>query len=453
MPILIKDVTGAKEPIELKAPIVTDASDDGVRELQEFIDVLKWSRNTDVAAAEAARLEQEGYWPALSAYIQGAITDPQAQQELKNASSPETLVETFKRMAAGIRTTLISEVVILSSDMLENGPLSKEFGNSRRYDVPYVYHRGKFLFGFFQVKGQDDDGRGGSTTFATFTVDGRCLNVLKAHNPADFLQELQTVMTYVNHDMLHHLTSTYINRDSVVQDWHRNGQDLPLHRWGHRLPRHAGSEAYEDWAQIAHEKTRLGDQRGVDQIAGHMDCYFEKLKCIKDASLGADAQTRDSINYFADVMAHALSRVFPLNHPVMQRCLDHMIAVDSDPAQSLDDCLMTARTRLLREGDVSSSGTPETKSKLILRKCQAAFSILHLYGFRVLDAADRENERISDPKILRLMELIKVTQKDIGPHVPVTNGPMASLQKSAAGITLDMAVQAKATVEKLLKPK
>jgi hypothetical protein len=620
MAIVIKDIEGAKEPVTLEAPVVLDATDPAqADELLQFIDVLKWSRVTDVADAEATRLSENGYFDALSAYARGAIAQDDgpllpAEMDIEGARkfleskkieykeadgflkvdapisvhgmgltrlpdlraiktsayfecsqnrlaslegmpsecayvlcqknllrdfsglpesvthvesdfgdfwarhkippnllrrrsateaagevAPDRIQQIFKDAAAVTRSALISEVVILPSNIYHS-PKTESMFRGERFDVPYRTAFGGFKFGFFQVS--DKTGRQNST-FATFTIDSETIAPLLPQGAQKMFADLQSVMTLVNHDMLHHLTSPILT--PTVSDKHDQKlvYGLPVHAWGDNVRRYGwggSTEAYEDLVQITQEHVVLqGDPKGKKTTA-IVDSYFDELTRLRDGALKAatsyDAKddVRSAVNYCALLMGHALLRVYPLNHPVMTSCLDRMLAVDPAPEKTLDDtCLnytVFSREDRKKVLETLSVKPVEFKIKDTFEALRPSLDVLRHYGFdvrmteakkesaqppaeyadtdegRAQAVSDRYNRAATDwknkpgygpsPRFLKLLQLTDVSMADVMAHVPQSKlENISALQRDAAKLTLGMIQSMDATLRVLapLKPK
>ena len=587
MPILIKDVTGEKDPIELTAPVITDATDaEQAQEILQFIDTLRWSRVTDVAAAEVERLAKNGYWAALSAYAMGAIDKmqdphaggvdpnsppdieaarkfleerkipykqvgdvleidrfisvsyeairylpdlraiktpgfgcvscklthlsgaPQAEtidcknndlqdlsdlpaacrdvlsdfgdfeidkipQELRQRKSAadikekakqdiqaQSFAQIFNGMAEVSRAAMISEVVIIPTNIDESRETQKLFAEREKYDQEYRTAKGVFRFGFFQV--EDNEDKKQSTTFATFTIDSKLLKVINKHKPQKMLGHLQAVMTLVNHDMLHQLSLPGI-REDIAKNRGLVHYRLPSSHWFSEVrdytSKQHGTEAYEDLLQIMQEKTVLKSDPDNKIVMEHVKNYFDELMRIRDVAMRAakgNAQkdfVRDSVNYCAMLMAHALTRAYPLDHPVMGYCVDRMVQADPQPERILEDCFLRfdgRNGRVVQDKVLSSYPSRESKIHYIQHHSKGIQDILEQHNF--LKAGLHKD----DPRLFKMMELVAVSRVDVVSHNPGAKAiknkdQMIALRENADDLTIKMATAMRKTVDRMRK--
>lgn len=512
MPILIKDVTGQKDPIELKAPVITNAFDPGqAQEILQFIDTLRWSRVTDVAAAEAERLFRNGYFEALGAYARTAFPGMtiRAEQDRHRLSmtSPDQIKFLFNDIVQLTHSALLSEVVIIPSNIYDAQKTEVVF-HRPRYEQPYISAFGEFRFGFFQAF---DKERQNSTTFATFTIDSKTIAPLLPCGADKLFTDLQSVMTLVNHDMLHHLTSPVIDSNVAHKNDHRLTTGLPIHGWANRVAHYWGeTEPYEDWAQITQERVVLMNDPDGQKTKSHVENYFSELTRIRDEMMEkAKDETqktaaREAVNYCALLMGHALLRVYPLNHSVMVDCVDRMTAVDPEPEATCHDAFFTVMKTGQDSRRRAEALSEYQGDQAIMRQLDIRFKrschILKVYGFGnlpekivtqeakpiepVLDfvdnkpvkemfvqmlkeaSANKENDLSKvtylpiSSRTLKLMILTQVSLVDVLSHVPQSShGNIRRLQNDAAALTLDMlenvdkTLKATAVVQTLPKPK
>jgi hypothetical protein len=468
---------------------------------------------TDIADAEARRLSENGYFEALSAYAHRALPEVAAQgaeqarlcgipvehtasnpKSLAARTSPENLAHIFNETTAVTSNALISEVVIIPSNIYSAGRTQQVFNRSR-LDVPYNTAFGYFAFGFFQAYGAEHEQ---SSTFAIFTLDSDAIAPLLPYDTHKMFAGLQKAMSMVNHDMLHHLTAPII--DPVVADKHNQSfsRQLPVYAWADKVRKYGGwggdSEPYEDLMQIVHENAVLTSDPDGKKTTAIVDDYFKELTRLCAVAL-ADAthqkqkdDVREAVNYCALLMGHALTRVYPLNHPVMTNCLDKMLAVDPVPEKSLEDTLFTradiGRDPKHRQKALSAYPGNHDKIAAISRDFKSSIDVLQHYGFiQKLPDNKKENQNQADakeppqsavadrydraarswkeayqtiinfkPYALKLIQLTQVSLIDVQAHVPGSKRMNISrLQNDGARLAFEMIDSMDATI-KAIKP-
>lgn len=323
---------------KLRAPIVVCDNDDAaVAAMADYFATLRQDGNLPRARQESQRLAP--YFTAMENYL---------RDECPNQATPRArkLSQVFNGIAAFTRNTLLSDVVIVPDSAVGYGPLADLFSASgyrhSSFSTEYVvpndlekYFCDSFSFGFMQVfqkePDQPKDAAASSTTISVLFLDTGILREVQQYKPEKMLRALQSVMTFVNHDALHHLTVSVlpeaIAHKFVEQDMN------PLIRWG--MDRVTVFD-YEDWAQISHEKILLhpANKAQVDGLGQHINAFFDELGNISKAMAPKGChdnrriEAHRAVNYFSMVMAHALTRVFPLNHPLFNDVFARMKSVD-----------------------------------------------------------------------------------------------------------------------------
>jgi hypothetical protein len=241
--------------------------------------------------------------------------------------------------------------------------------------------------------------------------------------------------------MLHHFTSPLINShvakkfsfDDIVKPEPKDG---PIHTWSGTLPRASSYSYYEEWAQAGHEKVLLapGNEEQTAEISKRVAGYFNELKRIGEEMARDKGRERahEAVDYFGMVMAHALTRVFPLNHPVMTQCMDAMEKADPLPGV----CLREARDMVPQTDDtpyrtlrkyfakITGAKPPPTQDQDALTSLRAWVDRVPVMarsvksyretGFDMLPADDAQVTYQN----LKLLQLVKCSFLDIYPHMP-----------------------------------
>jgi len=454
-----RDNEGTEAGFVLKAPVVVDAkTKKGVGPLLDFVAGLRTNRNAVIAAAENDRLRP--YFRALSLYLRAQLKGDQKDpdnQKIRKLSDPRALSGLFNAMAAYSRNTLTSEMAIAPDSIMNEGPAAHLFGAQYQFQVEYKHGDFRFHVGFFQVRADTQRTREeSSVTFPLFLLDKKIAERLEERSPESLLKEFQAVFTLVNHDMLHHFTSPVIN--SAIAG--KYGADSSaLNRWGENLPRgNHSTEAYEDWAQVSHEQVLIetagsGKKERIADVEKRIDSFFDELTRIgqeiakqkpKSKKDDPEKTAHETVDYMGMAMAHALSRVFPLDHPVMQRCLDRLQAADPMPEESLADLIKPK----LRSGWAleKEEKYPVDPGKFVRERCVAgetAQAIVSSYKEAGLDILCTQEPKISYRGV-KMLQLINMAHEEVLRHAPrLALGPM---REKAAGAMVEMVQIAAKTI-------
>lgn len=420
----------------------------GAQPLLDYIKGFECNSNIAIAAAEGKRLGP--YFNALGGYLSQAIeldTTPRAPEEtaaLKDAAQPERLRTLFNTVAEKTRNTLVSDVVIAPLTVLQNGPAAHFFKDQDQFAIGYETGGHPFKFGFLQVfeNKRPTEGKG-SVSFPVFLLDEAMMDAVAPHAPEALLRGLQKTLAFVNHDMLHHLTAPVIKGSvaaKISPDPAANAlyfPEHPLRLWLEQLPKFGDNELYEEWAQISHEGAMLSPANLAQVASLDRDVaqFFKDLKTIGQdiaAEKGVPA-AHEVVDYYGMVMAHALTRVFPLHHPVIARCLDGLQAADPQPAtpeNAAADAVGGMRER------------PDLALKNLMQLVTINGGLMRLVdnyrkeGLHILPAEEDKNP---DWKGVKLLQIARMAMDDVHPHMPEPlNNSMKEMRAQAGPQTVRM---------------
>jgi hypothetical protein len=430
-------------PVTVSAPIVTDARG-GAQPLLNLIESLKNNDSAPIAKAEGRRLAP--YMAGLSLYLTQAIrnTGPKDEKKLRSLTTPHALTGLFNAMAKTTHCTILSEVAVLPSNIKRVGPAAPLF-KDKEFSRTYSYRGHDFSFGFLQVYDRGvAEGAYFSTTLPVMLLNHRMLSRLAPYRPAALLGSFQTVMTLVNHDMLHHFTSPLISNGTA----HTIDAELagPLDKWQVRLPKKAPDQTfYEEWALATHAQTLLapGNEPMVQECHAHTDAYFTQLERIRNEMTEAGEyprKIRDVVDYFGMVMAHALSRGFALNHPLMDGCIAHMERLDPSPGQVLIDC---AHPIPPDDDDSTLMDTARCRETIRARidADKQLAGIVAGYRPAGLDLLPRADADWTYGTIKRL-QLCICSPGEVEVLTPMPGDRLQELRRKAGGVTLNMILAA-----------
>ena len=410
-------------PVTVKAPIITGGmTKEGVQPLFNFVNSIETHNNKEVAAEEAQRLEQH-YFGGLSIYLTCALNnaDPESmpgqnKEELKKLITPGKLSAAFNAIAAYTRNTIISEVMILPRD-IKNGPAWKMF--MQNFNPTFKYGKHDFSFGFLQIyEGGNWQTARSSTTVPTFTLDAKLMKQIEPHQPAELYHHLQRVLTDMNHDMLHHFHSPYINRQIA-----HKFLGLDKDRWAGSIMQWArslvgGEKRVEEWSQVSHGKIYMAPENAplVKKTAENVESYFDELARIGKALPKDDAH--EIVDYFGTIMAQTLSRTFPFNHPLMTRCLERLQTADPLSEREL------RKKAIAQLGTMTGKAIPDDIRSGI-ESSPVLIDIIKGYRQDGLDILPDKDEDVNF-KGLKLLQLAILDPDDMRSHVPE---PVSEMEK------------------------
>jgi hypothetical protein len=442
-------------PVTVHAPIVLNALT-GARPLLDFVESLKYNSNVDVAKAEVERLAP--YMAGLSLYLTEAMAslDPASdaareKDTLQSLTTPGALSGLFTAMARCTCNTILSEVAIAPDNIKLTGPASSLFGSE--FNSNYNYRGHRCNFGFLQVY-EAGVGASYSTTLPIFLLDRGMMDAIAPHTPEAMLRDFQRVMTLVNHDMLHHFTTPIIN-NSTANTFGNRPNNAIFSDWRDTLPS-AGSlnNFYEAWAQVAHEKVLLspGNHRDTGEIIQSMERFFNELERIRDA-MAQDGtpesaeRARETTDYYGMMMAHALTRAYPLDHLVMDYCFERMGTLDTMPERTLKDC---SETFLFGHESLGPDASDYDRLNALRKKIGRTTitkQIVDTYRHQGLELLPRDDNSITY-KGLKLLQLVDFSEGEIFTHMPDPTDPaMAETRDKAAEATLGMVLAAAKTAD------
>lgn len=447
---------GAQVPVMVDAPIVVDAtSPKGLRPLLTFIASLECNSNVRVAAEEGKRLAP--YFNMMSGYLSDVIASstrlatPKEKKAVRDLVKPENLAGIFNVVAERTKNTLTSDVAVLPSNIIREGPAAHFFRDEQQFDAPYDYRGHTFNFGFLQVFEGGKRVARSSTTFPTFLLDEKMIDDAMPYGIQGTLKQFQSVMTLINHDILHHVTSPMVNpivaHKFSDQRQQESFWESPLGKWGYKIddadPRpDDGGEFYEAWSKAGHSAALLssGSAGRNKEVRQQLTQYFDDLERIGKSMIAAggnsgEARQRahDVIDYFGTVMAHALSRSFPLDHPLMKHCIRSLQKADPAPELLPAECL----EMMDPDKDVQPSMIAQTIREMT-PGVPGMTNIIESYRRNGLDILP-QNDQPLEYASLKLLQLIKVSREDIDPQVPSPlSTRMAELQRISGELTLEM---------------
>jgi hypothetical protein len=423
---------GAGDAVSVKAPVITQ-SKEGAAPLLDFAARIAAHTNTEIAQAEAERLRP--YFSALSVYLTEE-TGKSATGLPESYVTPGALSGMFNAMARFTRNTFISDVVIAPHSVKWLDPSAHLF-NSATFDHAFAYGAHSFRFGFFEVfEGRGREAARSSTVVPVLTLEDSMMQAVAPHAPGKMLRALQAVLTAVNHDMLHHLHSTQISRNIA----HKFGEAVSspdLSRWNNTLQ---GGGMLEVWSQLAHGQVYMAEgnealMQGLEEAAAG---FYAELARIGKAL--PEKEAHDVVDYFGTALMQALTRAFPLDHPLMSRCLDGLVAADPlAPPQKTDaaiDTLLATVAPHLHKGGVKQD--PVSVVRSFIEGDPDLGQAVAGYRKRGLELLPGDNLRV-EWKGVKLLQLAQMSPADALTHLPASpDRDVAAMQEQTGSAALGL---------------
>lgn len=433
-----------KPRLGMRPPIIMKDTPEDRKPLDEYMRYLETQGTLGNAQEESERLS--GYFSDLSNALQkvtASIRGRKRKKEVKKLSSREGLHRVFNGMAKHCKSTMLSDIVIM--------PFNLEKESSRDSLGPEsaatYFHHYIFSFGFMTAyEGGNREPAQGSTSFAVFNIDSRALDALAPYAPEKMLRDLQTLMTLVNHDMLHHLTLPLVNPE-ITQNLAKSA--AKIEEWDRSITTKIGSpDYYEDWAQIGQEVVLNGPgteplQQEIKKIlSGYISELVRICGEMKKQDISPDEIHKTS-SFFSILAGHALCRAFPLNHPLMTFWAKAALGADPHPERNPEDVaekIAFATGRIL-----PAQGTGYEHVRAVGLGIQGMRDLVMSYRQSGLDLLPDDPARM-DLKTLKLFELAALSIDDTRPHTPQPkNAPDRALREIAGRSLIDMVVAAAKT--------
>lgn len=393
-------------------PIVLNAhKKKAVRPVLDFIAGLERCNAEENAAAESLRLAP--YFRVFGDYLSRTLADRDDEEAktLRQLAKPCALRDMFNAMAAYTGNAMLSGMLIVPDD-IHKGP-AEDVAWRNGFSQNYGYRAYTLEIGFLQLyEGGKKYEAKSSTTIPVILLDHHMLDRVAAARPLAMLESLQKAAATVNHDMLHHYTSTNIRSDTSRKTRldYDEVRKTPVYRQVDAM-----RFDYEDWAHASHERSLChdGGTELLEDLRGAVDAYFDELGRIKEGLTAdlAPGALADVVDYFGMVMVHMLARIVPLNHSLMAHGIARLKAIDPDPDG------LGARACLL--GDVwrNRGGSLAEAMRRVIDCTFGMEDTVDSYSRHGFNVAPGEDEAPSYESI-RLIELMVFSQGEVRPHTP-----------------------------------
>jgi len=310
---------------KLSAPVFTNSDAESAK---EFIAYITGDGAHDVdhlANDEADRLLD--YFDTLEQRLFHS-THP----EKPDLSKKGCLSALFKKVATDTQNLILSEFIIIPENFLHDTGFQTMIrtGRMNSYFHPITRHDTTVHMGFVQIMNPHNTG---SVTFPVFALDGKVMQDLEGFNARPIAEALQKILTIANHDMMHHLTNTYLNDDiSKTAKTIPYAKDLDTFMRSHLK----GSAGYENWAVLSHAATwHEANKNGAEsELSKALDQCFDAIQTLdeslKEAGKPPHIRAR-AVDSFSTIACLGLIRICPLNDPLMQRAMNQAAVLNPDP--------------------------------------------------------------------------------------------------------------------------
>jgi hypothetical protein len=438
--------SAAPPPPVVHAPVIIDAT--SPKALQPFLTMvasLETHSNVEVAAAEGRRLSP--YFNMLSRYLSEVIMSsaemnaPAKQRQMKELTKPESLEGIFNAAARRTRNTLTSDVAVLPSNVVRDGPAARLFRDEMQFETPYNHNGHTFNFGFVQVFEGGKKARRSSTTLPVFLLEEKMIDAAAPYGIHGALKNFQAAITHVNHDMLHHFSSPTVN-EVIAHKFDDAYSARALHQWMDTV--YSGEtdrmgNLYETWLKMGHMQAVLRGTDETNALAAKVTRYFDELKRIgaeiaaEDGSSPNQSRGRahDVVDYFGTVMGHALGRGYPLNHPIMAHCFKCMEAADPAPDMTAAECAEQLGAAKSAENPLAAVRAGAAKSTSI----PALLSSYRAAGFDILP----DDDAAVTYATFKMLQLMIISRSDVQPQAPNPSSPeMRRLQRQTGELAIKL---------------
>lgn len=325
----ITRITSRAMPNLAQPPIVRHARDDvGQHSLLTDLSGLEQQDCREIARAEAVRLRP--CFNMMAARLAHDIdrldsildNDPMATDPftLGPIDSADVLEHIFNAVTRHTGNVILSKPLIAPESTL--------------YFLEKYYNQNNAIFSYYNIETEIDTHsyalsimRTAATASASvsrpmMTVDSLYMRHIASRAPQALYVAMQNILDFVSHDMLHHLTNVMLSqnvarrRDNAP---YLEESDTLYAAYFKKQAETNQPPSYESWAVMGHARNmRLADDVVVPQIAGQVNIFYTELNRITDKMSMATRQ------YFSAIPLYALCRIYPLDHPLIQSCLDRM---------------------------------------------------------------------------------------------------------------------------------
>ncbi len=303
-----------------RTPVLTAAvTAEDVRPLRGYVMALE--KNGDgVLHREIERLTP--YFAALSRYLKRELDlhadqyVPQRREKLAKLIEPGVLAGLFNAVAEDTGETMLSEVVILPRSVMRSAAVKQIFNvnPARDLESDFEWKGRKFNFNFFRAfQRKSDKSVDRETAFPVLTLDDDMMEEIRHRSPERLLDSLQQAVTWINHDMLHHLTSytvplagkpRFVSRTMTCHNDKNFKQYMKRYEALFEYSDKWSSQGYETWSLLTHAAVRKTEDHA--EINNLLDTYFEELQCMsKDPQYPLPPE---AFEYYSMVMGFAVMR-------------------------------------------------------------------------------------------------------------------------------------------------
>ena len=325
----ITRITSQTIPDLAQPPIVRHARDDvGQHSLLTDLSGLELQDCRAIARAEAIRLR-----PCFNMMAARLAHDiDRLDSILDNDPIAATPLSLGPIDRADVLEHIFNAVTRHTGNVILSKPLIAP--ESTLYFLEKYYNQNNAIFSYYNIKTEIDTHsyalsimRTAATVAASvsrpmMTVDPLYMRHIAPHAPQAMYTAMQNILDFVSHDMLHHLTNVMLSqkiarrRDKAP---YLEESDTLYAAYFKKQAETNQPQSYESWAVMGHARNmRFAEDVVVPRIAEQVNIFYTELSRITDKMSVATRQ------YFSAIPLYALCRIYPLDHPLIQSCLDRM---------------------------------------------------------------------------------------------------------------------------------
>lgn len=311
--------------------IIDTGNGDAVMQLKNKLLRTAYAPQDIIAYDESVRLTN--YFQALERRLSNeSITHHIIGAPAKTYKDSFTAL--FNQVAQDSNNIVLSEFSIIPTELMNHPEITALMKQGQLDTYLPDKSMGQFpiTMGFLQISNPDERC---STSIPVLSLPQKLCDLLSPVDAKPLLEHLRLILTDSNHDMLHHLTNSYLNQrisktgtpppyaKPMIDYFRRNTE-----------PGDTNPKGYEGWAVMSHiltwrERTKTGDDASLQD---HVNGFYQALRNVDTAleNTGmAQNKRRDITHYFSMLCQFSLMRFQALNSPIMQsaieqgRTLDH----------------------------------------------------------------------------------------------------------------------------------
>lgn len=327
-----------------KPIIIQTAFGDAIPRIVSYLKDMGRAPVTEVAQQESERLTP--YFTALEKRISvvmrpfdgDVITYYQTPAEAPEAPPVEKggLKSLFNKVAADTGNVILSEFAIIPQEAIMHPDIiaMKKHGQIDLFSQSVDFNYTMISMGFIQSR---QENHGPSISVPVLFLPAPITANLRNIDATTMLSHLRDILTAGNHDMMHHLTNTYLT-GSVSGIKNPPPYEKPLVNFMRDNTEEGDNnpKGYEGWALTSHILTWRGLQNngGAKELTATVEKFYDALEQLdRDmAATGKEDYERTNVrNYFSVLCGFVLMRFQPMDSPAAEIATERTANMDQDP--------------------------------------------------------------------------------------------------------------------------